>query len=362
MNGAFILDDEEKKQSSCDTKSARDCYFIWNFLKQQRDNFDKLFVIPEGIQPADVQFKFISQTYSIYCATSNEYFSKVQKRFDSYIDCIQIKEFLVNTPIDVRNHILPKNGKLLRQKYSDKYDVSVTDNVDVFQNKQYVKDGHKTRAGGAGVSEESNNAYTVKFKGPRKNEPGEETRAQKYIVVVTGIGKIAEIAAQKIQQDIDKYQVTLTQQALGADTIEKMKNLMVQKGVSENTNVVIDFVNGKLQCIGKAANILKARQALNDTITAVSNLSQHTKIELSIENLAVGRHLQQYRKSQFELYQKELEVAIAVSMTSVVITGTANRVALAKTKVAQFIQAVTMNHVTKQIDDQMQCEILEEWN
>lgn len=74
MSGFLILDEEEKKKNSATTKSASDCYFIWNLLKRLRGDFYVLFVnfdefrgIDEEKKKEQVTFRFVKESFSIYC-------------------------------------------------------------------------------------------------------------------------------------------------------------------------------------------------------------------------------------------------------------------------------------------------------
>lgn len=128
MSGFLILSEEEKKKNNSTTKSATDCYFIWNQLKRQRGNFYLLFVnfdeicgIDEEKKKEQVTFRFVKETFSIYCQTSEENFSRVQASFNKYISEINIIKFLVDTPIDVNSYKHPASGKFLKEEYFEKY-------------------------------------------------------------------------------------------------------------------------------------------------------------------------------------------------------------------------------------------------
>lgn len=93
----------------------------------------------------------------------------MQAAFNKLIEEIRVIKFLAHTPIDVNSYKHPGSGKFLKEEYFERYNVNVTDNADVFPNKQYVKEKDRTKIGGAGAaaSDETKDAYIVKFHGPR---------------------------------------------------------------------------------------------------------------------------------------------------------------------------------------------------
>lgn len=59
----------------------------------------------------------------------------MSKKLEDLLSEVKIEKITVNTPILMRDHRMPKSGKFLREKYEDKFEVNITDNVSVFPNR-----------------------------------------------------------------------------------------------------------------------------------------------------------------------------------------------------------------------------------
>lgn len=173
---------------------------------------------------------------------------------------------------------------LLRDKYEDKFDINITDNVivknnnirDISYNQSQSSRGGRVRGrGGAEADTISNHSqaasypFSVEFLGPSNSKTRHLMRPQKYQVVITGQAEDVSQAAEFIAADVAKYSVEKDEkQSINNLTAEQFDSLMnKKKEIACQTNVTINHIKGQIFYIGKKkSNIQEAKILFDEAV------------------------------------------------------------------------------------------------